>query len=210
VLWLLRNDCDYFGLTLSVWPENLDLEAGAVTTLSYHLSASGACPATGVLISNLVPVGIEIVSAELRFEPVDATEGEVRRDGQLLRFGMSRLPSATAVLMDVKVRAPHGGTFTNTVAMRANFRSFQPIAISIHVDGQTPALPSLRCAVQGDRLVLCLDEAPPCDARVEVSTDLQTWAPLGPSYLFDADEELQCLDPITPNSLFRFYRMACE
>jgi PKD repeat protein len=207
VLWLLRNDCDYFGLTLTAWPEKIQGVAGQDLTLEYRLSASGACPARGVIVTNLVPAGLEIISVALRVEPEELDQGEVRQDGQMLRFGLSRLPSASTAIMEVTVRPRHGGSFRNETTCRVNFRELQIKTQDLEIDGPGPELPPLRWEARAQGLLLCVEKAPPCEARIEASDDLVHWVALGAPYVFQG--ERRCLDPVPWTTSFRFFRMVC-
>lgn len=77
VLWLLRNDCDSF--SAHIWSEKTETDAsiGDTIVLSSRIDSNGRCPAVGILVSNIVAQGFEILSTNLLSEPDGINTGEV-------------------------------------------------------------------------------------------------------------------------------------
>ncbi|MGE3311486.1 MAG: immunoglobulin domain-containing protein, partial [Limisphaerales bacterium] len=185
VLWLLRNECNYFGATLQCETEKVFCRAGEEIVLESIMSFTGACLVTGTVVTNSVPAGFEILGAEIAFTNAVwdvGGVGEVSIRPDLVRFGMSRLQSGTHANMRIRAVPRYGGTYKVEVRSVMNYRIIEPCFMEIEVDGPPPELPSLQVGMVGGRFEVRLDGQPPCDVVLEISEDLQTWRLFGENY----------------------------
>ncbi len=191
VLWLLKNDCNYFGATLQCANEKVLCRVGEEFVLESEMSFSGACPATGTVVTNMLPFGFDILGADITFTNSIHAEGgvgEVSIRPGLVRFGMSRLVSGTHATMRVRVVPRFGGTYTAMVRSVVNYRFIEPCPMEIHVEGPLPELPPLLVELVDGIFHVRLGGLPPCEAILEVSEDLRSWQPLGDTYRVGPDE----------------------
>jgi uncharacterized repeat protein (TIGR01451 family) len=189
VLWLLREEsCIDIAIYLQAGPTSNSAPVGQPLAYEVTVTRGGEsqCPATGAVVTELLPAGVQFVSAQSTqgtsaYDPV--ARQVTWRIGYL---GASSAPSLTITLMPVAV-----GTITNVTEVRINGTWVnQDDSASTNVVDVLPG-PSLAPTL-GIRLVspsqyeLQLTGVADVNYTVEASTDLKTWVAVanvvGPSW----------------------------
>jgi len=88
-------------------------KVGAELTYTIKIGHSGGTQATGVIVTNLLPRGVEFISAE-------STQGSWKHEAGLLTFHVGRMTSASTNLIKITVRPQQSGVLTNYVGIVLN------------------------------------------------------------------------------------------
>jgi uncharacterized repeat protein (TIGR01451 family) len=88
-------------------------KVGAELTYTIKIGHSGGTQATGVIVTNLLPRGVEFVSAE-------TTQGSWRHESGLVTFRLGRMTSASTNLIKITVKPHRSGVLTNYVGLVLN------------------------------------------------------------------------------------------
>lgn len=174
--WLLGYDCGYFDVFLTCPPSPLAGQVGQVLTIPLQLSATGRCNAEGVVLTNLLPAGLDLLEVRARSIPEGANQSRVYQQGGLwvVRAGEMGRGSTLDVELDVIPR--RGGSFSIAHTLGANNRAPLPCATAIQVDARDCPPVQLRIEPQPDGTLRILwTGGEGCRAILERSGDLRQW-----------------------------------
>lgn len=174
-LWLLGFNCDYFEASIICSGQTLEAQVGQPVELTLRLSSSGRCPASGVVVTNELPEGLEFVGGSLTSEPEGVNAAKfVVDDGRVLaRLGEMAQGSAATLTMTLVPKL--SGDLVVRHVLRANYRPPETCLARIHV-------------VEGVKVVLRIEMnvynwvrvfwkgTGVCQATLQKSSDLIRWS----------------------------------
>jgi uncharacterized repeat protein (TIGR01451 family) len=178
--WLLGNECDNFaGILDTVANEALPVQNICQPfTLTALVSNNGRCDAGGVVVTNTIADGLEIVSAFIRSVPEGANGGFVEQRGQTLVYGLGRILQNTEVVLETTVRAVRAGMFSNRFALRSNYRAVEERRHIVEAQGAPGAPQRLILTRNASNLTLTATGGCGGGVRLQRSSDLRTWEDL--------------------------------
>ncbi len=177
--WLLRLDCQTFGLNVQCEDSPATGKIGEAITLSALITQNGECTAGGVLLTNSLSDGFELIGFELTSPNGASDTNQVRLDrletGLLSRF--PRLAKEDQFRISLTVVPRQGGRMTNRYS--AVLFPFAPIHCEQVIVVENPCdkervLLRAEVAPTGELTLIATGSAG-CRFTIESSIDLHTW-----------------------------------
>lgn len=177
IKWLLGDQCQYFSATPDC-SANENLPPQSVCRpfkLSAVISNTGRCEAGGVIVTNTVAEGLEIVSTVIRrSNSVGTNTGFVERRGRTVVYGLGTVRTNSPVEIETWVLARRPGEFTNQFVFRANSRPLEVCTSVVQVEGV--AVADLRLEIVNTSPDPTLTLRNGCgDTLLQSSTNLLDW-----------------------------------
>lgn len=180
--WLLRLDCKTISLNVQCDDSPTTGKVGEALTLSALITQNAECIAGGVLVTNVLSDGLELISYELS-SPGGISDTDVVRIDRLDTGLLSRFPKLSKqdqYRISLSVIPRHGGQMTNRFA--AVVFPFKPvyceqvILVEDPCDKETAVLRA-EVSPTGE-LTLVASGREGCRFVIESSTDLRNWIKL--------------------------------
>ncbi len=176
VYWLLREAwCIDVAMYLQSSPTPDPAQAGQLLEYDLQVTRGGECEATGVVVTNVLPAGVQFVSAQSEQGAWSYDPGARQVTFSLGYLGLSSRPSMSVTVMPVAA-----GTITNVTGVRINGVVVNPLESVLTNVTEVLAGPNLAPTL-GIRLTppagyqLKLAGVANVSYAVEASTDFKTW-----------------------------------
>ena len=176
--WLLRsNRCIDVGLGLQGIAEPEPAQVGQLLEYAVEIDRSGECVAAGVVVTNLLPAGVQFVSAQSEqggwsYDPV----------ARQVTFSLGHIDLHAEPTLRVWVMPVTAGMITNLFGIRMNGRNLTSdptLLLVTEVQEGPPLTPELKLQLAGSLAYeLSLSGAASVAYEVQTSVDLKTWSPL--------------------------------
>jgi uncharacterized repeat protein (TIGR01451 family) len=190
IYWLLRaNWCPDVGLGLQGIAEPEPAQVGQLLEYVVEIDRSGECVAAGVVVTNLLPAGVQFVSAQSEqggwsYDPV----------ARQVTFSVGHIDLHAEPTLRVWVMPVTSGTITNLFGVRMNGRNLTSdpsLLLVTEVQEGPPLTPNLKLKLAGSPAYeLSLSGVASVAYEVQTSVDLKTWSPLtnvlGPAWSMTA------------------------
>jgi uncharacterized repeat protein (TIGR01451 family) len=179
ICWLLRcSYCSLVNLELAFPDVPASANLGDQFTYTLNVSNNGECAAAGTIVTNVLPMGLSLVSVSYNqgisadFNPVDRT--------LVWRVGSVASGTVNSANLAVTVRAVQPGSYRGMACGLANYETFdQSNCAEFDLDivgGSTPSAPSLSLQQSAYGLYqLRLAGQQGANYQIQSSTDLVNW-----------------------------------
>ncbi len=169
---------------------------GSNVTYTLTVTNNGPSAANGVVVSNVVPAGVNLIS-------FNSSQGSRSNAGGVVVYGLGTVPAGTNATMTVVVQALATGNLTNVASMvRAEPDAYTPNNRVVSVTAVQGAL-ALSAASPGV-IELRFNDLVAGNCVIETSTDLKVWKPLSTNNVVGG--RVLIVDPEMPQAPQRFYR----
>jgi uncharacterized repeat protein (TIGR01451 family) len=190
IYWLLRaNWCPDVGLGLQGTAVPEPAQVGQLLEYAVEVVRGGECVAAGVVVTNLLPAGVQFVSAQSEqggwsYDPV----------ARQVTFSVGHIDLHSEPTLRVWVMPVTSGTITNLFGVRMNGRNLTSdptLLLVTEVLEGPPLTPKLKLQLAGSpAFELSLSGVASVAYEVQSSVDLKTWSPLtnvlGPAWSMTA------------------------
>jgi uncharacterized repeat protein (TIGR01451 family) len=147
---------------------------GSVLTYSLTLTNMGPASATGVILTDLLPPGVTLLST-------NSTQGSVALTSGLVNFNVGALAPGAGVGATIRVTAPLAGVITNTVSAASGQTDLDPASnvaqVLTTVVSPLPARLAIAPAANS-QFEITVTAQPGQVYAVQGSTDFVSWTPL--------------------------------
>ncbi len=202
--WLLGFDCTYFDAFLTCPLGMTEANVGEVMTLTLKIAASGHCTPEGIVLTNLLPVGFDLVQVRTESTPEGANEARWLKEAQMVtvRVGEMALGSQIQIRLDLlpkvagdfEILSSRSAVGLPPDLCRNSVRVHPHDCLPVELAIQWKADASLRLVWRGTL---------GCNAVLQRSVDLIHWEDLFQSRVSDTFTDALTLGEV--NSL-QFYR----
>jgi uncharacterized repeat protein (TIGR01451 family) len=178
------------------------LYVGGVVNNTITVTNLGPSPATGVIVTNILPLGVNFVSSS----PPGTFVGT---SGGLVTVNLGTLPVGSGATVTVVAAPTVGVTILNSATVGGNELDLNPANNSAQTSTTviSPALPVVDGTVINGQFHLLVTAQPGLPYVISGSTNLTSWIPLSTNTA-DSAGLIKYVDPDSPGISHRFYRAA--